>query len=200
MNDFSIFESCLKEKKNIAFIMINDNYYYQTSDIYEDKSGNKKLQINFQKDCEKQIDELLNEMNKLLSTLKEGINLVLFYEYFFSRKPILYKAKEELISKIKNVSKNYKNTLFFVSIFYQLEKAPKEEYIDNIINYNNFIFSNHPFVNWEVNYDCIIITKDKKNWIANEVFVIFTDEVILSHKKAVYYKELTSKKLFKMYN
>ena len=179
--------------------MINDNYYYQTSDIYEDKSGNKKLQINFQKDCEKQIDELLNEMNKLLSTLKEGINLVLFYEYFFSRKPILYKAKEELISKIKNVSKNYKNTLFFFQFFINWKKLPKKN-IDDIINYNNFIFSNHPFVNWEVNYDCIIITKDKKNWIANEVFVIFTDEVILSHKKAVYYKELTSKKLFKMYN
>jgi len=43
---FPIFESCLKEKKNITFIMNNDNYYYQKSniyDIYEDKTGNKKL-------------------------------------------------------------------------------------------------------------------------------------------------------------
>ena len=106
--------------------MINDNYYYQTSDIYEDKSGNKKLQINFQKDCEKQIDELLNEMNKLLSTLKEGINLVLFYEYFFSRKPILYKAKEELILKLKMFLKIIRILYFLFQFFINWKKLLKK--------------------------------------------------------------------------
>lgn len=117
MYDFSIFENCLREKKNIIFIMINDNYHYKTNNIYEDKTENKKLQIAYNRDYEIQIDGLLKEIDNVLSTFNEGINLVLFYEYFFSRNPISYKAKEELILKLKMFLKNIK-ILYFLPQFF----------------------------------------------------------------------------------
>ena len=202
MNDFSIFEKCFREKKNITFIMINDNY--QSFDIYSScHTKSQQITINFNRVNKMQIDDILIEITNLLSkdSFSKGINIILFYEYFFSRKPILYKAKETLISKIKNVSKNFNNTLFFVPIFYQLENEPDEEYIENIINYNNCIITeDHPFANWDVNYFFIQITKNKKNWIANEVLVIFEEEVILSHKKAVFFYEIVSKELLETFN
>ena len=189
-----------KRKEKYYVYYDYDNYHYITNNIYEDKTENKKLQIACNKDYEIQIDGLLKEIDNVLSTFNEGINLVLFYEYFFSRNPISYKAKEELISKIKNVSKKYKNTLFFAPIFYILEKAPEKEYIERIINYSTIIETNHPFAKWDVNYDFLEITKDKKDWVANEVFVIFENEVILSHKKSVFFQEFTSKLLHRFYN
>lgn len=180
--------------------MINDNF--DSFEIYNSsKKNSQQPQINNFRLNEIKFDYILEEIQNLLSNplFNQGIKIILFYEYFFGRKPILYNNKKQIISQIINVSKNLDNTLFFAPIFYQLEKEPSDEYINNIIEYNNCIQTNHPFANWDIN-NCITISKEKKLWISNEVFVIYKDEVILSHKKAVFFKEVTSKILLNKFN
>jgi len=62
-----------------------------------------------------------------------------------------------------------------------LENTPESEYIEVIIEYNNYIITNHPFEKFDVNYDLIPINKDEIDWRINEIFLFFKDEAILSH-------------------
>lgn len=105
MNNIPNFEDYFIKKQNITFIMIND--IYKSLEDNEISKNNTQTKIIINEKYNKLII-VTEQINKLLHspTFNQGINIVLFYEYFFNRKPIKYDSKEKLINKIIEISKN----------------------------------------------------------------------------------------------
>lgn len=126
---------------------------------------------------------------------------VIFYEYFFGKKILSYKQKDDIINNLKNIMKGLENIFFFLPFLYENEVGPDKNELKDILNYCEQVpvdYQTHPFIYWEVEnntkYD-----KNKTKWVSNEIFVLYKDEIILSHKKGVYYKEVVPE-LFKNFN
>jgi hypothetical protein len=84
---------------------------------------------------------------------------------------------------------------------YENKEGPASDELKDIKTYCEQVtvdYYIHPFVYWEVENN-LSYDENKKLWLSNEVFVIFNNEIILSHKKGLYYKEAMSD-LMKKYN
>ena len=189
MLNIELFESCIKNQKNIKFLVIDKTFFNKEKVPFFPFQEYDKFNILFEK------------IRKIVKLIENDYIFVIFYEYYFGKKIFNYEDKDIIINNLKSIMKGIKNVFFFLPFLYENEKGPNKEELNDILEYCEQVpvdHKVHPFIYWEVEnntkYD-----ENKNKWISNEVFIVYEDEIILSHKKGVYYKEVLPE-LFKKYN
>lgn len=189
MFNLKSFESCILNKRNIKFITIDKTFF-----------SKEKIPF-FPLPEAEQYNTLFQKIKTIIEVNSKYYIFVIFYEYFFGRKILKCNQKDSIINNLKNIMKGIKNVFFFLPFLYENEVGPDKNELKDILNYCEQVpvdYKTHPFVFWEVEnntkYD-----KNKTKWISNEIFILYEDEIIMSHKKGVYYNEIIPE-LFKNYN
>ena len=191
MLNHEYFEKCLKNRKNIKFLLI-DKIFIKSHFDNLDKEKMNKLDIK----------SLFNKIREIIKLIEiDNIIFVVFYEYFFNRNVLSYEQKDNIINTLIKIMSDINNAFFLLPFLYENKSGPDEEELKDIINYCADVdvdYRKHPSVFWKVT-DYANYEKEKTKWFSNEVFVIFNGNIILSHKKGSYCNEVM-KEVFKKYN
>lgn len=189
MFNIQLFQSCIENKKNIKFITIDKDFFHK-----------KKVSL-FPSEDMTQINTLFEKIKTIVETIENEYIFIIFYEYFFGKIIFNFKDVNSIINNLKSKMKEIKNAFFFLPFLYENDRGPNNEELKDMLNYCKQVpvdYKKHPFVYWEVENNTSYDSK-KTRWISNEVFVVYRDDIILTHKKGVYYKELIPE-LFNSFN
>lgn len=108
MFNLNTFESCIQNKKNIKFITIDKTFFSKEKVPFFPLVEAEQYNILFQK-----IKTIIGMNNKYYI-------FVIFYEYFFGKKILSYKQKDDIINNLKNIMKGLENIFFFFHFYMKM--------------------------------------------------------------------------------